>query len=73
MENPIKLDDFGGTPIFGNICLFTREYLPNLVSLSVSILGMSTVQPSGGPDGRRTCDVLASIFESQHEKLGICC
>lgn len=27
----------------------------------------------GGPDGRRTYDVLASILEKKHEKLGICC
>ena len=25
MENPIKMDDFGGTPIFGNTCIYPKQ------------------------------------------------
>ena len=35
MENPIKMDDFGGTPIFGNTHIFNQSWPNELITETI--------------------------------------
>ena len=54
MESPIEIDDLGGTPIFGNIHIYTNKnptYPRFLISLTVNLKNISTFRPQNSEIG----------------------